>query len=538
MAKRVTGLGRGLEALLPADGLSSHLQQMKKDSLANQGTADIGNNENGAEGERSPAFQTAQKVAGTQIQELPLAAILVSGDQPRKHFDELTISELAQSIFEHGLLQPILVMPLKKEESANSGTKYRIIAGERRFRACQVLKWQRIPAIVKSVSEVEQFELALIENIQREDLTPIDEALAYRHLLSVSGVSQQEVAKRLGKGRSALANSLRLLQLPPMVQQGLSQSIIRSGHAKALLMLKDVNILLEAYRLCIEESWSVRQTERYCQEVNNPEVQNTIQETPDSPDTDPGNSAPSEPETEFSDPVAKLPQDSPQNNPESEKPEPSLQPLPTKYWEKSDQRPRKETREEPEEPEEEELEELGELGDLEELLEELEELNGPELDEQEPVAVATASAILPKPAPETVRSDRQSLKTDAETNTETNKVPEYWGVRGMLFREEELEDHLAKALHLGLRLRLEGNLNDSQTKDTTADTARGGTGHGAAARPRKALLQIEFETSEQWESWLNKLGLDRILAEDTGRENPNATDSESDNFEGKTLFSK
>ncbi|MEM9424861.1 MAG: ParB/RepB/Spo0J family partition protein, partial [Spirochaetota bacterium] len=251
MAKRVTGLGRGLDALLPPDEINDRLQQMKR-----SGSESAGKEE-----------PVSASTVGSQIQELPLSSIQPAGSQPRKYFDNSTISELAQSIFEHGLIQPILVTA--DSGAAEGSAKYRIIAGERRFRACQVLKWQRIPVIVKTIPEVECFELALIENIQREDLTPIDEALAYEHLLRISGLSQNEMAKRLGKGRSALTNSLRLLQLPPVVQEGLSQGLIRSGHAKALLMLKESATLIEVFQRCVAESWSVRQVERYCQELDN-----------------------------------------------------------------------------------------------------------------------------------------------------------------------------------------------------------------------------------------------------------------------------
>ena len=429
MAKRVTGLGRGLEALLPADDINNRLQQMK--------------NINAAEESREPSA-IGPKADVNQIQELPLNAIRPTGDQPRKYFDELTISELAQSIFERGLLQPILVMPVPSGELLDEAAKYSIIAGERRFRACQVLRWQRIPAIVKAVSEVEQFELALIENIQREDLTPIDEALAYQHLLRISGMSQNEMAKRLGKGRSALANSLRLLQLPSLVQDGLSQGLIRSGHAKALLMIKESKSLLEAYQRCLEESWTVRQVERYCQEWSHK------LEVPEKP-------------------VEKLPVE-------------SVEVQTVIAMEKAAN-----------------CNDTGVVQGLES------QLQTAASDQRKAKKIVVPSKTKPSKVIPASNTTSDTRPAELQVNR-ASEGSEYWGVYGMLFREEELEGHLAKALHLDLKLHLEGNLNDSGRAAKNA----------SAARPRKALLQVEFENQEQWELWLNKLGLNQVL--DTKRD--------------------
>ncbi len=193
--------------------------------------------------------------------ELPLADIDVSGEQPRRRFVDETLDELAQSITSHGILQPILVEPV--------GGRYRIIAGERRFRAAQRAGLQRIPAVVRASSDDERLTLALIENIQREDLTPMEEAQAYRRLLDVSGVSQEELAVRVGKHRSTIANSVRLLGLPVEVQNALADGTITAGHARALLMIPDPDERQRLFKRIAQ--YSVREAEAYAARVRDRE---------------------------------------------------------------------------------------------------------------------------------------------------------------------------------------------------------------------------------------------------------------------------
>ena len=185
--------------------------------------------------------------------EIPLDEIDVSGSQPRRRFVDHTIAELAQSIASHGVLQPILVEPV--------GSRYRIIAGERRFRAAGRAGLQRIPALVRTSTDDERLTLALIENIQREDLTPLEEAQAYRRLIEVSGISQEDLATRVGKNRSTISNSLRLLGLPVEMQDALTDGTISAGHARALLMIPDPD---ERQRLFARiAQYSVREAEAY-----------------------------------------------------------------------------------------------------------------------------------------------------------------------------------------------------------------------------------------------------------------------------------
>ena len=173
--------------------------------------------------------------------------------QPRKNFDDAKMAELVASIREKGVIQPLVVR--------NAGDHYQIIAGERRWRAAQQAGLKELPVVIQDVSEDWALEMALIENIQREDLNPIEEAEAYRHLMGSFDLSQDEVAKRVGKDRSTVANALRLLRLPSAVQQDVMVGRLSMGHARALLPLESGARLLEARDLVVKKQLSVRQTE-------------------------------------------------------------------------------------------------------------------------------------------------------------------------------------------------------------------------------------------------------------------------------------
>ncbi|WP_242360662.1 ParB/RepB/Spo0J family partition protein [Anaeromyxobacter sp. SG17] len=190
---------------------------------------------------------------GRGLLALPLEAIERNPDQPRKRFDEAKLEELAASIREHGVVEPILV---RKE-----GGKYRIVAGERRWRASQRAGIREIPAIVRETSDREAFELALIENLQRADLNAIEEAEAYEVLASDHGLKQDEIAKRVGKERSTVANALRLLKLPEEVRDSVRQGQLDMGHARALLAIDDAEAIKRAAQKAIREGLSVRATE-------------------------------------------------------------------------------------------------------------------------------------------------------------------------------------------------------------------------------------------------------------------------------------
>src|SRR5947207_3501754 len=189
-----------------------------------------------------------------QLREIDIDRILPNSHQPRKNFNEDGLNELADSIREHGVVQPIVVRAL------DDGF-FQLIAGERRWRASQRAGLIRIPAVVREANEHAALEIALIENLQREDLNPIEEAQAYNQLIVEFGMTQEEVARRVGKNRATIANMLRLLRLPPEVQQWLRENRLSTGHAKALLSLSDLNAILDSARKIIQGNYSVRQAE-------------------------------------------------------------------------------------------------------------------------------------------------------------------------------------------------------------------------------------------------------------------------------------
>lgn len=186
---------------------------------------------------------------------LKITEIEPNQNQPRKDFDDAALGELADSIREHGILQPLVVRPL-----ANG--RYQIVAGERRWRASRMVGLAELPVVVKELTETEGMELALIENLQREDLTALEEAWGYETLMQTYGLSQDMAAKRVGKSRSAVANALRLLSLPATVSELLKTGKITAGHARALLGAQDEELMEALARKVVEGEFSVRQTEK------------------------------------------------------------------------------------------------------------------------------------------------------------------------------------------------------------------------------------------------------------------------------------
>lgn len=186
--------------------------------------------------------------------------IVTNSQQPRKNFDEEALSELSKSISEHGVLQPILVRPL------SDGT-YQIVAGERRWRASRMAGLTEIPAVVRDMTPEQAMSFALIENLQREDLDPIEEAEGIDLLIKKFDLTQEQVSEKIGKSRSAIANSLRLLKLPDEVKKLLTDNVITVGHAKALLAIEDEKLMSEASKTVVEQSLSVRQTEAFVKKL-------------------------------------------------------------------------------------------------------------------------------------------------------------------------------------------------------------------------------------------------------------------------------
>lgn len=203
-----------------------------------------------------PDLTLTPPTGGEQVLQLAIETVAPNAEQPRRTFDEGKLRELAASVKEQGVLQPILVRP-----TAGSRNKYEIVAGERRWRAAKMAGLKKIPAIVKTLNDDVTLEVALIENIQRQDLNPLEEALTYRRLLDEHGYTQASLATRLGKSRVYVANTLRLLALPESIRSMITDGQISAGHGKALLMVETLADRLELAEKIKNEGLSVRQTE-------------------------------------------------------------------------------------------------------------------------------------------------------------------------------------------------------------------------------------------------------------------------------------
>lgn len=205
-------------------------------------------------GEKELPVEKEMAEGNEEVKNIPIEKIIPNRFQPRTIFDETKIEELARTIHTHGIIQPIVVRELDQDQ-------FEIIAGERRYRAVQSLGWSEIPAIVKNLSDTETASVALIENLQREELTPIEEAMAYGKLLEIHNLTQEALAQRLGKGQSTVANKLRLLKLPEEIQEALLQKKITERHARALIPLKDSEKQIQLMNQIIEQNLNVKQTE-------------------------------------------------------------------------------------------------------------------------------------------------------------------------------------------------------------------------------------------------------------------------------------
>ena len=200
------------------------------------------------------------------VQTLRTADIEQNRSQPRKRFEDESLTELAESIQAHGMLQPIVVRPIGEK-------RWQIVAGERRWRAANRIGLSEVPVIIRELSDAEAGQIALIENLQRENLNPIEEAAGYQALMQQFGMTQEEVAKTVGRSRPAVANSLRLLNLPTVVQDYLEKGKITVGHAKALAAIKDEHLLLECAARAAEDKITVREIEAIAQKQGQQPVQ-------------------------------------------------------------------------------------------------------------------------------------------------------------------------------------------------------------------------------------------------------------------------
>lgn len=200
------------------------------------------------------------------VREVLVAAIAPNPRQPRHKMDSEALRGLADSIKEHGLIQPLIVTPAP--ESTELAPRYQLIAGERRWSAAKLAGLERVPVIVRGATPQEMLELALVENIQRADLNPLEEAGAYRSLMDDFGLTQEQVAARVGKNRATVANALRLLKLPPDIQTALADESISEGHARAILTVTDEQKQKTLLRAVIDSGLSVRQTEEAARRAN------------------------------------------------------------------------------------------------------------------------------------------------------------------------------------------------------------------------------------------------------------------------------
>lgn len=213
-------------------------------------------------GEKEPDLQNIDNTPQEKVDQVKIDLIKPNKYQPRTIFSEEKIEELARTIHTHGVIQPIVIR--------KSDDGYEIIAGERRFRAMKKLGWEEVPAIIRNLDDKETASIALIENLQREELTAIEEAYAYEKLLELHGLTQEALAQRLGKGQSTVANKLRLLKLPDDIKNSILTKEISERHARALISVKDADLQQKLFQEAIAEQLNVKQLEDRIQQALNP----------------------------------------------------------------------------------------------------------------------------------------------------------------------------------------------------------------------------------------------------------------------------
>lgn len=219
-------------------------------------------------------FNTDEVVAGEKVEKIPVRDIKPNPYQPRKEFKKEALEELAESIKEHGVLQPVVVR--------KQGKGYELVVGERRFRAAKLALQKEIPAIIREFDQQQMMELAILENLQREDLTALEEAEAYQNLMENLNFTQEQLAQRLGKSRPYIANQVRLLSLPKDVQQLIAEQIITPGHGRTLLGLKRNKLISQVAAKVVQQGLNVRQLEALVQQYN----EDVSRETKEKPKKD------------------------------------------------------------------------------------------------------------------------------------------------------------------------------------------------------------------------------------------------------------
>ena len=258
MAGKKSGLGRGLDALFPEKTVQSKPKTVKTVKEEKKVAVDTKN--------------SSQQETSNGERMMKISMIEPNREQPRKKFDEDALQELSESIKQYGILQPLLVSDKKDY--------YEIVAGERRWRAAKMAGLKEVPVVVKEFSTQEIVEISLIENIQREDLNPVEEAMAYKRLIDEFHLKQDEIAERVSKSRTAVTNSMRLLKLDSRVQQMMVDEMISAGHARAILAISDPEQQYNAAMKVFDEKLSVRETEKLVKSILTPTKKKPVVSNP------------------------------------------------------------------------------------------------------------------------------------------------------------------------------------------------------------------------------------------------------------------
>lgn len=258
MAGKKSGLGRGLDALLPEKTVQSKPKTVKTVKEEKKVAVDT--------------KKSSQQETSNGERMMKISMIEPNREQPRKKFDEDALQELSESIKQYGILQPLLVSDKKDY--------YEIVAGERRWRAAKMAGLKEVPVVVKEFSTQEIVEISLIENIQREDLNPVEEAMAYKRLIDEFHLKQDEIAERVSKSRTAVTNSMRLLKLDSRVQQMMVDEMISAGHARAILAISDPEQQYNAAMKVFDEKLSVRETEKLVKSILTPTKKKPVVSNP------------------------------------------------------------------------------------------------------------------------------------------------------------------------------------------------------------------------------------------------------------------
>ena len=258
MAGKKSGLGRGLDALFPEKTVQSKPKTVKTVKEEKKVAVDT--------------KKSSQQETSNGERMMKISMIEPNREQPRKKFDEDALQELSESIKQYGILQPLLVSDKKDY--------YEIVAGERRWRAAKMAGFKEVPVVVKEFSTQEIVEISLIENIQREDLNPVEEAMAYKRLIDEFHLKQDEIAERVSKSRTAVTNSMRLLKLDSRVQQMMVDEMISAGHARAILAISDPEQQYNAAMKVFDEKLSVRETEKLVKSILTPTKKKPVASNP------------------------------------------------------------------------------------------------------------------------------------------------------------------------------------------------------------------------------------------------------------------